>query len=71
MIEIKSPMPGKILEILVREGDMVFRDTPLLILESMKMHNEICSHCDGTIFRILTNAGDQVQTQEKLIEICL
>jgi biotin carboxyl carrier protein len=70
MIEIKSPMPGKILEVLVREGDMVFQDTPLFILESMKMHNEICSHCAGTVFKILTTSGSQVQTQEKLIEIC-
>ena len=45
-------MPGKIIDVLVREGSNVLRGEPLVILEAMKMQNEILSPVNGTIVKV-------------------
>ncbi len=62
-------MPGKILKILVREGDQVKVGQGLLVLEAMKMENEIPSPKDGAVKRILVKEGDTVDTGQALIEL--
>jgi Pyruvate/oxaloacetate carboxyltransferase len=66
---IESPMPGNIMSILVKEGDMVKRGDNLLILEAMKMENDIVSEVEGRINRIFVNSGDKVREGIPLLEI--
>ncbi|ACJ16392.1 oxaloacetate decarboxylase, alpha subunit [Thermococcus onnurineus NA1] len=66
---VTAPMPGKILRILVKEGDQVKTGQGLLILEAMKMENEIPAPKDGTIKKILIKEGQTVDTGQPLIEL--
>ncbi|WP_397362959.1 acetyl-CoA carboxylase biotin carboxyl carrier protein subunit [Olleya sp. R77988] len=65
---IKAPMPGLILDIMVKVGDEVQEDTPLLILEAMKMENSILSPREGTIKSVSGIKGNTVDKGELLIE---
>ena len=66
---IKSPLPGVILEIHVRVGDVVKTGQKLLTLEAMKMENAIESDKDGKILAIAKQKGDSVMEGELLISI--
>jgi biotin carboxyl carrier protein len=66
---VKAPMPGKIIEVLVRENTEVMRGEALMILEAMKMQNEIQSLVSGTIIRIGVKAGQNVMKDDILAEI--
>jgi glutaconyl-CoA/methylmalonyl-CoA decarboxylase subunit gamma len=68
---IKAPMPGKVIDVLVREGSSVLRGEPVLILEAMKMQNEIVSPVNGTIARVMAKANTNVMKDDLLIEIKL
>jgi biotin carboxyl carrier protein len=68
---IKAPMPGKIIDVLVREGASVLRGEPLLILEAMKMQNEIISPVNGTIVKVMAKANTNVMKDDLLVEIKL
>ena len=64
---IEAPMPGNIWKIEVKEGDSVKAGDVLLILEAMKMENEIVAPRDGVVASINTTEGAQVNTGDKLI----
>ncbi len=64
-----SPMPGNIMDVLVNEGDEVKRGDALVILESMKMENEIPSEFSGKVVRIYVRKGDNVRGEQPLVEI--
>ncbi|KPM31669.1 Biotin carboxyl carrier protein of methylmalonyl-CoA decarboxylase [Croceitalea dokdonensis DOKDO 023] len=64
---IDAPMPGLILEVLVKVGQEVKENDPLLILEAMKMENVINSPRDGVIQSISVNQGDTVEKNHTLI----
>lgn len=64
-----SPMPGTILKILVNVGDTVQENQPLMILEAMKMENEIVAGKGGTVTGIHVQQGDMVNPGEPLITI--
>ncbi|HPU35203.1 MAG TPA: biotin/lipoyl-binding protein [Bacillota bacterium] len=66
---INSPMPGTILSIKVNSGDQVKRGQVLIILEAMKMENEIMADSDGTIRDIHVSPGQSVQTGDLLITL--
>jgi biotin carboxyl carrier protein len=66
---IKAPMPGKIIDVLVREGSTVLRGESLLILEAMKMQNEIQSPVNGTIIKVSAKANTNVMKDDVLVEI--
>lgn len=68
-VTIDAPMPGKIVELLVEEGTDVKAGEPVLILEAMKMQNEISSHVDGVIKKIAIRQNDSVMKDDLLIEI--
>ncbi len=65
--EVKSPIPGRILEVKVKPGDLVRRGQALVILESMKMQNEISSPRDGVVKEVKVKPGDVVNTGDVLI----
>lgn len=64
---IDSPMPGNIWKILVKEGQEVKSGDVLLILEAMKMENEILAPRDGKVASIATSEGSAVNTGDKLV----
>jgi len=67
--KIQAPMPGKIIEILVEENQEVKEGEPLLILEAMKMQNEILSSFQGKIKNINFRAEDTVIKDDIIIEL--
>src|SRR5262249_51720501 len=66
--DIKAPMPGMVLNILVKEGDSVKKGDALLILEAMKMENILKSPSDGTIKKIAAVKGTAVEKNQLLIQ---
>lgn len=66
---LKAPMPGKIIDVLVREGSTVLRGEPLVILEAMKMQNEIQSPVNGQIIKVLAKPNSNVMKDDILVEI--
>lgn len=66
---LKAPMPGKILEIMVAEGDEVEKDQPLVILEAMKMENELKAPVSGTIANISAEVGQSLEKNSPILEI--
>lgn len=67
--DIHAPMPGLVLEISVEKGQEVEKDTPLLILEAMKMENVIKSPGEGVVKSINVAKGDAVEKNFLLIEM--
>lgn len=67
--KIVAPLPGNIMQIMVKVGDTVSKDDPLLIYEAMKMENKLLSEKDGTIKAINVAAGDSVLQDDLLIEL--
>lgn len=67
--KIKSPLPGNIMTIFVKQGDPVKKGDKLLIYEAMKMENEVLAEKDGSIASIKVNVGDAVLQDDVLIEI--
>ena len=68
-VEVKAPMPGKILEVLVKVGDQVKEDDEILMLEAMKMENPITSPRDGVVKEIFVDAGDTVLAGDVLLVV--
>ena len=66
---IKAVMPGIVRELCVAAGDAVEQGQPLLILEAMKMQNEICADQAGTVCNLFVSADQTVEKGEKLVEI--
>lgn len=66
---VKSPMPGRIVRVLVNEGEEVAQGAPVIVVEAMKMENELCAGCAGVVQKILTPAGSNVEGGAVLIEI--
>lgn len=63
----KAPMPGLVLDVLVKEGDQVEEGQNLLILEAMKMENIIKASASATIKEVLVKTGDKVEKLQKMI----
>lgn len=67
--KVNSPMPGNIIDIKVAAGDTVTNGQTLLILEAMKMENEIKAPCDGTVAGVHVAKGDTVDSGALLISL--
>jgi len=68
--QMKSPMPGKILKILVKEGDSIQVGTPLLVMEAMKMEHTIKASKAGIIDKIFYLEGEQIAGGVELVKLC-
>ncbi|MFW9894464.1 MAG: biotin/lipoyl-containing protein [Candidatus Thorarchaeota archaeon] len=68
-IIIRAPIPGKILQILVKEHQKVEKEQLILVLEAMKMKNRILSPIKGIITHIFIKVGDNVSQDQQLIKI--
>jgi biotin carboxyl carrier protein len=67
--EIKSPMPGKIVRLNVAKGDFVIKGQGIIIIEAMKMENELISPVSGVIQKINVSVGDIAGGQDILVII--
>jgi len=67
--QLRSPMPGLVIAVPVADGQSVKRGDVLLILESMKMQNELRAPRDGTVGRIRARAGESVEQRQILLSI--
>ena len=66
---VTAPLPGNVLSIKVSEGAVVKEGDVLLLIEAMKMENEVAAPCDGTVKQIVVSQGQMVATGDTLIVI--
>lgn len=69
IIEIKAPMPGLVLKILINEGDFIKKGENLLILEAMKMENMIKAPSDLIVNKINIKIGDKVEKNQVMLSL--
>jgi biotin carboxyl carrier protein len=66
---LKAPMPGLVVAVLINEGQEVKKGQVMLILESMKMQNELKAPRDGTMGRVRVKAGESVEQKQTLLSV--
>jgi biotin carboxyl carrier protein len=66
---LKSPMPGLVVAVPVEEGQSIKKGQVLLILESMKMQNELKAPRDGTVHRVRVKVGESVEQKQTLLSV--
>lgn len=66
-LAVEAPMPGQILAVNVKEGDSVSAGDVLLVLEAMKMENELTAPEAGTVSQVLVKQGDAVNSGDPLV----
>lgn len=66
---IKTQMPGRIVRVLVQEGDSVAKGQPVIVVEAMKMENEMKAPRDGVVKRIAVGEGSLVESGTVLVEL--
>ncbi|MBO3444335.1 biotin/lipoyl-binding protein [Clostridium sp. CCUG 7971] len=66
---INAPMPGTILNVVVKEGENIKKGQVVAILEAMKMENEIVSSVDGKVMCISVSKGQSVNLGDNLLQI--
>jgi biotin carboxyl carrier protein len=69
LLSIEAPMPGKIIDVMVEEGAEVKEGEPIIILEAMKMQNEISSHVTGVVRSVAVKKNDSVMKDDVLINV--
>ncbi len=67
--KVTAPLPGTITELKVKVGDTIKNGDTVVVLEAMKMQNNIEAECDGTVTSIVVNQGDTVMEGDTLITI--
>ncbi len=67
--QIASPMPGTVVKILVEEGESVAKDQPVVIVEAMKMQNELASPVAGVVQNVSAQPGQAVDARQLICEI--
>ncbi len=68
-IKVEAPLPGSIFKILVKEGDTIKKGDTLLVMEAMKMENNVLAEKDGVVSSIKVKEGDAVLQGDLLIEM--
>ena len=66
---IVSPMPGRVLKIMVSEGEEVSKNQVLMVVEAMKMENNILCPADGVVEKLLVKEGDMVDGSARLVQL--
>ena len=68
-VSVKAPMPGNIMKINVKAGQAVKKGDVLIVLEAMKMENDICAPDDGTVASVEVSQGATVETDAVLVTL--
>ena len=66
-LEVKAPLQGTIMKVMVKPGDAVKKGTPVCVIEALKMENDVVAPADGTIASVNVKSGDSVKTDEVLL----
>ncbi|HQY62071.1 MAG: biotin/lipoyl-binding protein [Myxococcales bacterium] len=66
---LKAPMPGRVVRVLAKPGDAVIAGQPLLVLEAMKMENEVKARADGTVLTVHVTEGATVESNARLLTL--
>ena len=66
---VRTQMPGRVVRVLVAAGEAVTKGQPLIVVEAMKMENELKSPRDGTVAKVLVAPGELVEGKSTLIEL--
>jgi biotin carboxyl carrier protein len=67
--DIKAPMPGMVLQVMVQKGQPIKKGDALFVLEAMKMENILKSPADGIINKIHVNKGDKVEKNQVMVNL--
>lgn len=67
--KVTAPMPGTILDVKVSQGASVSKGDVIMVLEAMKMENDIVAPCDGSVTSIVVKKGDTVQSGDTLATV--
>ena len=68
-VAVKAPMPGNIMKVNVKPGDAVKKGDVLVVLEAMKMENDVCAPEDGTVASVEVVKGTTVETDAVLVTL--
>jgi len=68
-LEVRSPMPGRVVDVLVAPGDDVAVGQPVVVVEAMKMQNELRSATAGRVDAVLARPGDNVEANAVLVRL--
>jgi biotin carboxyl carrier protein len=68
-VSFRAPIAGKVVKVLVAVGDTVAPGSPVIVLEAMKMENELVSERGGTVAQVAKQAGQAVDTGDLLVEL--
>lgn len=64
---LKAPMPGLVIKVAVKKGDEIKKGDVMVILESMKMQNELKAPRDGKVMRVMIKDGDSIEQKETML----
>jgi pyruvate carboxylase len=67
--DVGAPLQGSLLKILVKEGEEVEKDTPLFVIEAMKMETTVCTSKKGVVSKILLNEKSMVEQDDCIIQL--
>jgi biotin carboxyl carrier protein len=67
--DVKAPMPGKVIDVVVKEGDQIAKGDAILILEAMKMENVLKAEADCSIKKVLVSSAENVEKNQVLVEL--
>lgn len=70
-VAVIPPMPGKVIEVRVKEGDRVRKGDVLLVLEAMKMRNEVTSPADGVVRGLRVSSGSNARAREPMVYVAV
>ncbi len=68
-VEVKAPLQGSVIKVLVKPGDSVKKGSPVCVIEALKMENDVPAPQDGVVASILVKSGDSVKTDEVLLTL--
>ncbi len=68
-VEVKAPLQGSVMKVLVKPGDSVKKGSPVCVIEALKMENDVPAPADGVVASVLVKSGDSVKTDEVLLTL--
>ena len=68
-VEVKAPLQGTVMKVLVKPGDAVKKGSPVCVIEALKMENDVPAPQDGVVASINVKSGDTVKTDEVLLTL--
>ena len=68
-VEVKAPLQGTVMKVLVKPGDSVKKGSPVCVIEALKMENDVPAPADGMVASVNVKSGDTVKTDEVLLTL--